>query len=169
MLWPVKGRITQVFGRPALQVEPTMYLQKDVQGWKRCKPTAFNGGVKFDDVHPGVDVACPIGTPVRAPETGRVAQTVTYRVFNPLVGRYVLGRYVMFRFGDLVLYADHLDKFVAPEGATVIRGATIARTGNSGISTGPHVHFEIRKLAAGETAQSSWASFRLNPERFRED
>jgi murein DD-endopeptidase MepM/ murein hydrolase activator NlpD len=94
-------------------------------------------------------------------------QTVTYRVYSPIAKRYVYGRYIMLRFGQAIFYADHLDRFIVPPGTTVERGQIIARTGSSGISSGPHVHFEIRQLAAGADAQASWGAFRWNPERVR--
>ncbi len=164
--WPVpeKFRITQPFGRPAHWAEPTMFLRVDAGGDLKCKPSKFVGGVKYEDVHPAVDVTCPIGTPVFAVEDGRVTITHTYRIFNPITKQYVLGRYIELKFGGAVFLADHLDKFVVKAGEKVKRGQIIARTGNSGISTGAHIHFEIRE---SDATQTSWDDFRWNPERLR--
>ena len=162
MIWPIKGTITQRFGRPAMRVEPTMFLERDAEGWKRCKPTAFAGGVKFEDVHPGTDISCPIGTPVKAPADGVLLRRETYRIYNPLTSKYVYALSIYFRFGTKIMYVDHLSAYVAKEGQKVAAGGLLARTGNSGISTGPHAHMEVR---ASTDPHASWSAFRLNPER----
>src|SRR5689334_23699093 len=158
---PVKGTISQHFGPSKLAVEPTMYAERDAAGWKRCKPTSFagNDGV-FSDFHPAIDVACPVGTPVRAPAAGVLLRRETYRVL--FAGRYVYGHAIYFRFGTRTLYVDHLSAFVAKEGQAVPEGGLLARTGNSGASTGPHAHIEVR---AATDPHLSWSAFRLNPER----
>ncbi len=68
--WPAdpKFPITQGFGRPALRVEPTMWLQVDPGGERRCRVNKFTGATQYPDVHPAVDIACPVGTPLVAAE-----------------------------------------------------------------------------------------------------
>lgn len=90
-------------------------------------------------LHQGVDIAAPAGAPVKASADGVVRRTGV----SPTYGRFVE---VMHKGGITTLYA-HLK---APargvkQGAYVHRGATVAFVGNSGRSTGSHLHFEIRK------------------------
>ena len=178
MTFPVKGPISQAFGhyrvipaghdgtfddRDALAVEPTAWIEydgpKNPSGAKRAKFSAFAGGSPFSNVHMGVDVIAPIGTPVRAPEDGVcVAHSAYQTIWN---GKKVIGLAVLFRFGNgKILYVDHLSAFVAKVNAGVKKGGVIARTGNTGASFGPHAHIEV---------WSSWIDFarstRLNPER----
>lgn len=90
-------------------------------------------------LHQGVDIAAPAGAPVKASADGVVKRTGV----SPTYGRFVE---VMHKGGMTTLYA-HLK---APargvkKGAFIRRGATVAFVGNSGRSTGSHLHFEIRK------------------------
>ena len=90
-------------------------------------------------LHQGVDIAAPAGAPVKASADGVVKRTGV----SPTYGRFVE---VMHKGGMTTLYA-HLK---APargvkQGAYVRRGSTVAFVGNSGRSTGSHLHFEIRK------------------------
>lgn len=161
MTFPVAGPISQGFGRPALSAEPTMWLAKDES---RCRPTKFTGAVLYADVHPGVDVMCPVGTAIKAPDDGVLVRRETYRIFNPFTGSYVWGLSIYFRFYKAgqthILYVDHLSKYVAAEGARVKEGGLLGRTGDSGIVTGPHAHIEDRIAA---DPHESWAAFRVNP------
>ena len=88
------------------------------------------------DVHTGVDIGVPAGTPVRAPARGTVA-------FAGWQNGY--GRTIILEHGHGVhsLYG-HLSKFVVKQGQRVDQGATIGLTGNSGHSSGPHLHYEVR-------------------------
>ena len=95
----------------------------------------FTGRRSF---HRGVDIAASRGTSVRATQGGRVAA----------VGRgAVLGNYIIvshFLAGYSSLYG-HLDRIYVSRGQTVRRGETVGGVGSTGRSTGPHLHFEIRR------------------------
>lgn len=93
-------------------------------------------GPRWGRVHHGLDIAVPIGTPIRAAAGG----TVT---FSGVQGGY--GNIVIIDHGNGVetRYA-HNSRNVAIRGQRVQRGAIIAYSGNTGNSTGPHLHFEIR-------------------------
>src|SRR5262245_58111034 len=88
------------------------------------------------DVHTGVDIGARVGTPVRAPARGIVA-------FAGWQTGY--GRTIILEHGHGVqsLYG-HLSKFAVKRGQGVDQGATIGLTGNSGHSSGPHLHYEVR-------------------------
>jgi len=89
------------------------------------------------DLHKGLDIALPIGTNIRAVHGGTVSTA------NDPDG---YGRYIVIENSEgLRSVYGHLDAFVASDGQTVNQGDVIARSGNSGSSTGPHLHLEISK------------------------
>ncbi|HUY41773.1 MAG TPA: peptidoglycan DD-metalloendopeptidase family protein [Candidatus Dormibacteraeota bacterium] len=99
-------------------------------GW-RSNP--FGGGPDF---HPGLDIAVPVGTTVTAAAAGTVIMAQWYGGY----GNYILidnGNHYSTGYG-------HLSAFYVSAGQVVQRGQAIAASGNTGYSTGPHVHFEIR-------------------------
>lgn len=93
-------------------------------------------GYRWGRLHAGTDVGVPIGTTVRASRGGQV--TVA-----GWVGGY--GNCVMIDHGDgVVTVYGHLNECLVSVGQYVNQGETIALSGNTGRSTGPHLHFEIR-------------------------
>lgn len=106
------------------------------RGWLTCsfgyRRSPFTGVREF---HGGVDVATKHGTPVIAPADGVVVDVGSDRGF---------GRFLRLEhgFGYETFYA-HLDEVVAKKGQEVHRGEMVATVGNSGRSTGPHLHYEI--------------------------
>jgi murein DD-endopeptidase MepM/ murein hydrolase activator NlpD len=103
-------------------------------GW-RVHP--ITGRRKF---HHGVDVALPVGTPLTAPADGVVVKKGN----GPSGGVTLILKHEDNR--HTVYY--HLQKpSHLAKGATVKRGDLIAYSGNTGASTGPHLHFEVRKSA----------------------
>lgn len=93
--------------------------------------------------HPGVDVPTPVGTPIRAAAGGYVAWTRTGRQY----GNYIM---VVHPGGIATVYA-HLSRFASAADTYVDRGDIIGYSGGrpgdpgAGLSTGPHVHFEVRQ------------------------
>ena len=85
--------------------------------------------------HRGYDLVSTMGTPVKASNEGRVIYTGR----NSLYGKYVL---LSHQGGFQTLYA-HLSKWVVSEGQWVDQKQKIAEVGNTGRSTGPHLHFSI--------------------------
>ena len=86
--------------------------------------------------HRAIDIGVPIGTPVYSAEDGYV-MTKGYSS--------VRGYYVMVKHADnLYTFYQHLSSILVSQGQTVSRGQQIARSGNSGIGSGPHLHFEVR-------------------------
>lgn len=93
-------------------------------------------GRRWGRLHAGVDIAVPTGTPVRAAAAG----IVTYSGAKGGYGLLVTidhGHSVETRYG-------HNSRLVVRVGQRVSRGQVIAYSGNTGRSTGPHLHFEIR-------------------------
>lgn len=88
--------------------------------------------------HHGVDVAMPVGTPLMAPADGKVAHKG-----SGASGGFTL---IVEHAPDLFTVYYHLAKPSAlPVGAEVFEGDLIAFSGNTGASTGPHLHFETRR------------------------
>lgn len=89
--------------------------------------------------HTGIDLTCKPGQPIYSPADG-VVETV--RPSNKGFGNFLTLRH---SFGFMSSYA-HLAKFKVRSGQFVSKGEQIATCGNSGNSTGPHLHYEIRFL-----------------------
>ncbi len=94
-------------------------------------------GTRWGRMHYGLDLAVPIGTPVRAAADGRITWSG---------GRGTYGNLVIIDHGMGVetRYA-HNSRLAVKAGDQVKRGQIIAYSGNTGRSTGPHIHFEIRR------------------------
>jgi murein DD-endopeptidase MepM/ murein hydrolase activator NlpD len=91
------------------------------------------------DFHRGVDIRVPTGTSVHAPGAGKVIE-VGY------MSGYGLRVVLEHDFGVQTVFG-HLRKSLVKEGQTVKRGQKIALSGNSGRSTGPHLHYEVHVQA----------------------
>lgn len=89
------------------------------------------------EAHEGIDIAAPIGTPIRAAGGGKVEEAGT----NADYGLFVLLRHPD---GYESMYG-HASRLLVREGDSVVAGQVIALTGSSGRSTAPHLHFEIRR------------------------
>lgn len=85
--------------------------------------------------HRGTDFAMPIGTPIIAPADGRVEKVANH----PVAGRYVVIRHDN---GYQTRYL-HLSRPLVSRGDRVEMGERIALSGNTGRSTGPHLHYEV--------------------------
>ncbi|MET8980600.1 M23 family metallopeptidase [Streptomyces sp. NPDC004539] len=90
-------------------------------------------------VHPGVDYSLTMRTPVLASADGTV---VTSEELPHGYGRYIVIEHAD---GVFTLYG-HLDKRLVGVRAVVRAGQRIGQSGNSGDSTAPHLHFEVRKV-----------------------
>ncbi|MCD8326998.1 MAG: M23 family metallopeptidase [Lachnospiraceae bacterium] len=93
-------------------------------------------GARWGTTHKGVDWAVPVGTTVYASSGG----TVTRAGWSSSYGYCI---YIQHPDGKETRYA-HLSKLLVSVGDTVVQGQSIALSGNTGNSTGPHLHFEIR-------------------------
>jgi lipoprotein NlpD len=94
-------------------------------------------GVRQGQRHDGIDIAAPEGTAVGAAEAG----TVLYAGEQSGYGSIVILRHDG---GLLTLYA-HASALLVHQGERVAAGQPIARVGQSGRTTGPHLHFEVRE------------------------
>ncbi|MDD7601176.1 MAG: peptidoglycan DD-metalloendopeptidase family protein [Firmicutes bacterium] len=122
-----------------------------VKGTRKVPPTSGTGtfmrpvsvpvysgyGYRWGRMHYGIDLSCGIGTPIHAADGG----TVTYAGIYYSYGYTVI---IDHQNGYTTLYA-HCSQLNVSAGQKVYKGQTIALVGNTGRSTGPHCHFEIKK------------------------
>jgi murein DD-endopeptidase MepM/ murein hydrolase activator NlpD len=112
-IYPIRGRLTSPFG----------WRHDPISGVRRY--------------HAAIDLAAPIGTPVKAAMDGRVS-TVGY---NGTYGKFII---VNHNNGFQTMYA-HLSVTSVTQGSLVNQGTKIGEVGNTGYSTGPHLHFAVFK------------------------
>lgn len=124
------GRVNTSFARLADFIWPVYGSISSDFGW-RLHP--IYGSNRF---HTGIDIKVPIGTPVFAARSGKVKHAGWMNGY---------GNLVIIDHGDFETYYAHLSKINVYEGLEVEKGDFIARSGNTGVSTGPHLHFEVRK------------------------
>jgi murein DD-endopeptidase MepM/ murein hydrolase activator NlpD len=93
------------------------------------------GPSTYTDAHPGLDVAAPLETPIRAAGGGVVVEVKEDAEYGLSVRLAHLDGYE-------TLYA-HASRILVEKGQRVARGQVIALSGNSGRSTAPHLHFEV--------------------------
>ncbi|MCZ7611179.1 MAG: M23 family metallopeptidase [Ignavibacterium sp.] len=86
-------------------------------------------------MHSGIDIITDVGTNVKSSGKGKV-------IFSGSKPGYGLAVEIDHGFGYRTIYA-HLSKIMVHEGQSVKRGEIIAKSGNTGLSTGPHLHYEV--------------------------
>lgn len=110
-LWPVQGFVTSGFG---------------------YRHAPLRGGSRF---HEGIDIAGPVGTPIKVPADG----VVTFAGFKNGLGKVVV---VDHGYGISTMYGHNATIDVA-EGDHVKRGMVISSIGMTGRTTGPHLHYQV--------------------------
>ena len=96
-------------------------------------------GWRSRDNHPGLDIAAPKGTAIKAAAGG----TVVFAGRNSTYGGY--GNIVVIQStSSVVIRYGHCSKLYVKTGEQVVQGQVIAAVGSTGLSTGNHLHFEIR-------------------------
>jgi murein DD-endopeptidase MepM/ murein hydrolase activator NlpD len=104
--------------------------------WPVLGPVTSPFGWRWGRMHEGIDIAASTGTPIRAAAAGTV-------IYAGWLGGY--GNLTVIDHGGGVATAyGHQSGFAAGNGAYVAQGQVIGYVGNTGHSTGPHLHFEVR-------------------------
>lgn len=106
-------------------------------GWltSQFSKSRFHPILHTSRAHEGVDVVAPMGSPIVAPAAGRVIKAGREQGYGLMVK-------IDHGNGLVSVYA-HAKRLVVSSGQRVVRGQTIATVGNSGLSTGPHLHYEL--------------------------
>ncbi len=123
----------QLMTRPAIQPVENKDLTHTAAsfGW-RMHPI-----YRTKRFHEGMDFTAPVGTLVRATGDGEVVDTET-------LGAQGVRVVIDHGYGYKTVYA-HLEKFTVKRGQKITRGQIIGKVGNSGMSTAPHLHYEVHK------------------------
>ncbi|MFA8300188.1 MAG: M23 family metallopeptidase [Hyphomicrobiales bacterium] len=129
-----KAKSTMLASLPAIQPVNSKSMKR-ISSYFGNRPDPYYKVTKF---HAGIDFSAPIGTPIYATGDGVINKV---RKSNSGYGYYIS---IDHGFGYETVYA-HCHEFKAKKGDKVKRGQIIATVGNTGKSTGPHVHYEIRK------------------------
>lgn len=125
--WPLEGekKVSSGYG---LRIDPFTALKRDAGGGDDAKRS----------FHHGIDISVPVGTPVVAARDGEVVKVSS--------SRWGHGKMIQLQHEDgwFTVYS-HNSRILKKTGDKVKQGEVIAQSGNTGRSTGPHVHFEIRR------------------------
>jgi len=139
----IKEQFPEYFEAKA-EIDPNEQMQQDVQSVLSkttvLRPVAGLATQRFERkdggiVHSGVDLAADIGTPVKAAIGGKVIKVESLEDS--------FGTYVKIQNENIITTYAHCSTIEVKEGDIVEQGAIIAYSGNTGNSTGPHLHFEI--------------------------
>lgn len=129
---PIRARLTSVTAAASTAVPSRWPL--DENGYITRGQV---GTGERDEAHPGVDIAIPAGSLVRASGGGTVRQVGE----DPEYGRFVL----LDHSDDYQTMYGHLSRIVVAVGKAVEPGEVLGLSGNTGRSTAPHLHFEVRR------------------------
>jgi septal ring factor EnvC (AmiA/AmiB activator) len=103
--------------------------------WPLCAPVTSEYGPRWGRMHQGIDQGASTGTPIGASASGTV-------ISAGWQGGY--GNLVLIDHGSVVTAYAHMSSMAVSAGQSVSQGQTIGNVGNTGNSTGPHLHFETR-------------------------
>lgn len=111
--------------------------QKDAQKSSGYTITGAYGTDRGDHIHGGVDIRASIGTPVYSVKGGTISRSEYSESYGNVI-------YIDHADGTQTRYA-HLSQLIGSVGQRVSAGQLIGKSGNTGNSGGPHLHFEVRK------------------------
>ena len=151
----VSGQKDRTAHIPAIQPVPEKYLRTMASGYGARRDPVY-GTMKF---HEGMDFSAPTGTPVYATADG----TVTTASWNSGYGNMIE---INHGYNYTTRYA-HLSKIIAHAGQSVKRGDLIGLIGNTGKSTGPHLHYEVRYRGAPQNPVNYYF-YDITPQQYDE-
>ena len=127
---------------------PLVYpVQTELKDWALFgAPRDYDGDGIADDEHEGIDLSAPTGTKVLAVWDGEVIHAGTTKLNHPdresLYGNHIVIRHQAGGYEWYTRYA-HLDEMISEVGDRVDRGEVIGTVGETGLASGPHLHFSI--------------------------
>lgn len=128
-----KSKAEMMASIPAIQPIDSRRIRGGVSGFGRRIHPIY----KIRKMHTGIDFTAPVGTPIYATGNGRVAAV-------GMDGGY--GRRIIIDHGySYTTLYGHMSRFAVKQGQQVRRGDLIGYVGNTGASTGPHLHYEVHK------------------------
>ena len=128
--------ITDTISRHVARLENTPSIMPTA-GWLTSHFTRsrFHPILHISRPHEGIDVSAPMGAPIVAPAAGFVMRVARENGY---------GNVLEIDHGNgIVTKFAHCSRIMVREGQHVTRGQTVAAVGNTGLSTGPHLHYEI--------------------------
>jgi murein DD-endopeptidase MepM/ murein hydrolase activator NlpD len=131
---PIRARLASVTGDLSVGASVPRRWPLDETGYITRGQVKAGGR---DEAHPGIDIAVSVGSLVRA--SG--GATVAHAGEDPEYGFFVLLDHPE----DYQTMYGHLSRILVAQGASVASGEVIGLSGNTGRSTAPHLHFEIRR------------------------
>lgn len=131
-----KQPVSRVLAVGTKVAPPTIGSGKFSKPVSRSYTVSSPFGSRWGRLHTGIDLAMPTGSPVLASDGGKVVFAGSQSSYGKLI--------VIEHGGNLESYYAHNSKLLVKKGDKVFKGQKIALSGNSGRSTGPHLHFEIR-------------------------
>lgn len=140
---------------PAIQPVPEKFLRTMASGYGARRDPVY-GTMKF---HEGMDFSAPIGTPVYATADGTVRTSSWQSAYGNMVE-------IDHGYNYTTRYA-HMSKLIAQVGKKVKRGDLIGLVGNTGKSTGPHLHYEVRYRGAPQNPVNYYF-YDISPEQYDE-
>lgn len=114
-------------------------------------------------MHEGIDIVTRVGTPVFATGDG----VVTFADVGPGYGKHVRIRHPQTGYETLYAHLSGISEDIR-EGTSVERGEKIGVTGNSGMSTGPHLHYEVRNDTGQALNPVHFFATDMTPRRYQE-
>ena len=132
------AEITDTVSRHVARLENTPSIMPTA-GWltSHFSRSRFHPLLHISRPHEGIDVSAPMGAPIVAPAAGVVMRVARENGYGNVLE-------IDHGNGIVTKYA-HCSRIMVRTGQRVTRGQTVAAVGNTGLSTGPHLHYEIHK------------------------
>lgn len=132
--------LSPIFGLKPSQIRQGWAASRPVYG-SDGKPKAGPDGKPLRHLHQGIDLACPVGTPIHAVSSGTIRIAAS--------GSRSAGTWITAIHDSADGFASrylHLSRLMVKPGQHVQQGDVIGLSGNTGASTGPHLHFDLQVL-----------------------
>ena len=126
----------RVRARPSFSRISILFPVEEGYYWRLTSPFGWRWG--GSDFHEGIDIAVPLGTPLVAVADGKVLKAG----YNNLSGNYVVLEHPQW---NMTSHYAHMSKIFVKPGQKVKKGEVIGLSGNTGRSTGPHLHFGLKR------------------------